>query len=66
MEKPEVKDEEPTKTITQILIEVQDEICEKYCKYPDMYIGKSQGDEVDMLEDTMYTEICATCPFRKL
>ena len=50
----------------QIMISVIDEICDKYCKYPDMYVSKNPDKEEDMLEDMMYTEICAYCPLNRL
>lgn len=53
-------------TVIQELQTIVDEICEKYCKYPVMYIGENPGDEVDMLEDVMYQEICANCPLMRI
>ena len=54
------------KTITFMLNEIVNEICDNYCKYPDMYVPKNLGDDVDMLEEIMYTEICAKCPFMRI
>ena len=59
-------DRDKQKSVTQILREAIDEICDHYCKYPGMYIGEQPSEDVDMLEDTMYTEICAKCPLMKL
>lgn len=53
-------------TISGMLIKIVDEVCMKYCKYPDMYINKNQEIDSDMLEDMMYTEICANCPLMKI
>lgn len=53
-------------TVTQELQNIVDEMCEKYCKYPAMYIGEHPGTEVDMLEDMMYQEICANCPLMRI
>ena len=52
--------------VHQILIAVSDEICDKYCKYPDMYVNSHPDADADMLEDLMYTEICANCPLTRL
>ena len=57
---------EEEKKITTILSEIADDICDNYCKYPDMYVPKNPGDDVDLLEETMYTEICAKCPLVRL
>ena len=55
---------EDEKNICQQLIAIADEFCDKYCKYPDMYLNKDPKADVDMLEETMYTEICSKCPMR--
>ena len=55
-----------SKTVTEILEEIEKEICDNYCKYPGMYLSEHPGEEVDMLEDMMYTEICANCPLMKI
>ena len=54
------------KPITRILIEVVDEICDKYCKYQDMLLGENPGEDTDMLEDMLYEQYCANCPLTKL
>ena len=61
-----MKPEEKKQTVHQIMIDVIDEICDKYCKYPDMMIGKSEEQEPDMLEDMLYEQYCANCPVNKL
>ena len=53
-------------TITRMLTMIVDQICDNYCKYPPMYLGEHQGEEEDMLEEMMYTEICANCPLMKI
>lgn len=53
-------------TITKMLTMIADQICDNYCKYPDMYLSKNQDGDEDMLEDMMYTEICANCPLMKI
>ena len=57
--------EEP-ETISGMIIRIVDEVCENYCKYPEMYINKHPEADADLLEDVMYTEICAKCPLMKL
>lgn len=54
------------KPITRILIEVVDEICDNYCKYPAMMLSENQEEEADMLEDMLYEQYCANCPLTKL
>ena len=48
------------KTIPQILESVAEEICQKYCKYPDLWD--------DSMEDCELSEssICQNCPLNKL
>lgn len=58
--------EQEQKTIHQQLQEIVDDICENYCKYPPAYIGLHPGEDVDMIEDMMYQEICAKCPLLKI
>ena len=58
--------EEKKETCHQIMISVVDEICDNYCKYPDMYVSKHPDADEDLLEDLMYTEICAFCPLNRL
>ena len=43
---------------------VGEEFCDKYCKYPDMYNGKSGDEENDC--DMLFKERCANCPITKL
>ena len=62
---PEKKEEKKV-TVIRMLTEISDEICDKYCKYPDMYLSKNPDMDPDLLEDTMYTEICANCPLSKV
>lgn len=54
------------KTVIEMLAWISDEICDHYCKYPDMYLSKNPDMDPDMLEDMMYTEICANCPLSKV
>ena len=53
-------------TVHQIMISVIDDICDNYCKYPEMYVNKHPDADEDLLEDLMYMEICANCPMNRL
>ena len=50
--------------VKQRLTWIADEICDHYCKYAENYLPKDPDPEsdVDLLEETLYTEICAHCP----
>ena len=48
------------KTVTDIIREVKDEICDKYCKYPDTWDEFREGCEL------AESEICANCPLDRL
>lgn len=47
-----------------LLIEVADEICDKYCKYP--AICEAERKDPDEAEDLLYGTYCANCPLNKL
>lgn len=53
-------------SITAILIHAVDEICDNYCKYPDMMISKDPESDPDILEDMLYEQYCANCPLNRL
>lgn len=53
----ERKTEEKQKTIYDLLDEVAETMCDKYCKYPESYEGTY---------DEMLEEICANCPMCKV
>lgn len=56
--------EEKKVTVMNLLIEVADEICDKYCKYPE--IAKAETDDPDLAEDLLYEKYCGSCPLSKL
>ena len=58
--------EEKKETVHQIMIKVIDEICDNYCKYPEMLLSKHPGEDEDMLEELLYDEYCAKCPLNRL
>jgi hypothetical protein len=45
-------------TVSKILSEVVESICDEYCKYPEQYKGDN--------EDDLYSEHCDKCPLNKL
>lgn len=56
--------EEKKITVMNLLIEVADEICDKYCKYP--AICEAERKDPDEAEDLLYGTYCANCPLNKL
>ena len=56
--------EEKKVTVMNLLIEVADEICDKYCKYP--AICEAERKEPDEAEELLYDTYCANCPLNKL
>lgn len=49
------------KTISQILEEVKEEMCNKYCKYPNEY-KPEEHDGIELWD----SDICANCPLTRL
>ena len=49
---------ESKKSVHNILEEVIEEMCEKHCKFPEMYTGEN--------EDELYEKHCDGCPLNKL
>ena len=43
-------------TVHNILVEVIDEMCDKYCKFPEQYRG----------DDELYEKHCGGCPLNRL
>ena len=56
--------EEKKVTVTNLLIEVADEICDKYCKYP--AICEAEKKDPCDAEQLLYEKYCASCPLSKL
>lgn len=52
---------EKQKTVADILGEVIQDMCDKYCKYPEEYVQKYGADD-----ERMYGEVCDKCPLNKL
>lgn len=55
------EEKEKKQTVTQIIGEVTEEMCDKYCRYP----GEWNPDEHDGME-LFESEICANCPLQRL
>lgn len=51
---------EDVKTITQQIQDITEEICNKYCKYPDIWDEEKEGCEL------CDSDICANCPLGRL
>lgn len=47
-----------SQTVAETIEAVQQEMCDKYCKYPELYKGK----EPDSISD----EVCVSCPLFRL
>ena len=52
------------KTVTELLTEIEDEICNDYCKFPD--IAREEVKDANAAEDLLYTKYCKGCPLNKL
>lgn len=61
-EKP--KKEIPTMNISEQLEEIKSDICDKYCKYPEIY--GIDDEACQYVLDKMYRERCDKCPLNKL
>jgi len=59
----EGKAEEP-KTISEQLTAICDEICDHYCKYPDVCMAERK--DPDDAEDLLYRKYCGGCPLNRL
>ena len=52
------------KTIMEQINAIVDDICDNYCKYPDVCM--SEKKDPDEAEDMLYQEYCVKCPMRLL
>lgn len=50
--------ESQARTVTEIIDDVETEICDNYCKYSDMYSDEEY--------DKMIEEVCDSCPLKRL
>ena len=53
-----------SKTVTEILDEIEKEICDNYCKYPD--VCRAEVKDPDAAEDLLYGRYCEKCPFNRI
>lgn len=60
MEAIDMAIDQKLKSIPQILEEVTEEMCSKYCKWPEQWDDEAQG--MDLSE----SDICANCPLNRL
>lgn len=51
-------------SVQNILVEVVEEVCDKYCKFPELYEKKYGDSDEDM--DKLIEECCEKCPLNKL
>ena len=52
---------EKAKTVSQIIEEVEAEICDKYCRYPTIYNVDDEDEFNEMMD-----KICVNCPLDRL
>lgn len=52
--------EEQCKTIVQQMQDIVDEMCDKFCKWPDLWDEEAEG--IELCE----SDICKNCPLNKL
>lgn len=48
------------KKVSELLQEIADEICDKYCKYPEQWDEEKEGCEL------CNSDICKNCPLNRL
>lgn len=51
------------KTVSKILEDVIEAICNEYCKFPEEYSSKYKDEEA---EEKLYSERCDNCPLNRL
>lgn len=52
------------KSIAEIIEDVRTEICDDYCKYPEL--ARSMVKDIDAAEDELYRKHCDSCPLSRL
>lgn len=58
------KPQEKEKTVTELLIWIENEICDNYCKYQDVCMSECKDPED--AEQMLYEKYCASCPLSRL
>lgn len=56
--------EEKKVTVTGLLLEIEQEICDRYCKYP--AICEAEKKDPCDAEQLLYEKYCANCPIGKI
>lgn len=51
-----------SKTVTEILGDIEQEICDNYCKYPEICMK----EQPERAEDLLFEKYCANCQLNKL
>lgn len=51
-------------SVTDILLNVTDQICEHYCKWPDYY--QNTYKDIEDAEEKMLSEKCDSCPLNQI
>lgn len=52
------------KSVTELLEDIAQEICDRFCKYPE--IAKTEVGDPDLADDFLYDKYCAKCPLSRL
>ena len=52
------------KTISEQMNDIVNEICDRYCKYPE--IAKMETDDPDLVDDLLYGKYCGSCPLNRI
>lgn len=52
------------KSVTEIIEDVKEDICDKYCKYPLEYLAEIK--DPDLAHELMLETKCKNCPLQRL
>ena len=55
---------EKEKTVSEMIQEIADKICNDYCKYPETV--RSQMKDIDLANDMLVKSYCDKCPLNRL
>ena len=58
------KPKEESKTVTELLLWIETEICDHYCKYGDICL--SECKDPDDAEQMLFEKYCESCPLSRL
>ena len=51
-------------SVTDIIEDVKQKICDDYCKFPDECLAKYS--DLDIADDELYRQYCENCPLNRL